>query len=54
MGFRESLRRANSELRYWHYRRFVVGDPISMSSTINRWWRRFWFEMKQPYKGEEE
>ena len=54
MGFRESLRRANSEFRYWHYRRLVVGDPISMSSAINRWWRRFWFEMKQPYKGEGE
>ena len=54
MGIVESLRRANSEFRYWHYRRFVVGNPISLSSTIYRWWRRFWFEMKQTRQGEGE
>lgn len=54
MGFRESLRRANSEFRYWHYRRFVVGNPISLTSTVHRWWRRFWYEMQQSRKGEGE
>ena len=42
-GFIESIRRANSNIRYWAYRR-SIGNPFPFRVVPRQWVRRFLYE----------
>lgn len=39
----ESIRRSNSHIRYWRYRK-SIGNPFPFKIAIKSWFRRFVFE----------
>jgi hypothetical protein len=44
LRYMTAVRRANSHLRYWRYRR-KINNPVSLLSALREWKIRFFFEL---------